>query len=59
MLELKLFSTWNEYFIEYFMLRIFGFKINLFNDCDTLFLYIHLGKRWWRFGQAGYMSWKD
>lgn len=32
------------------------FQFRWFTDCGEWFLYIHLGKRWWRFSGAGYMK---
>jgi hypothetical protein len=37
-----------------FITRLFQFR--WFTDCDEWFLYIHIGKRWWRFSGAGYMK---
>lgn len=41
-------------FILFFRSKYFQFK--LFTDCGEWFLYIHIGKRWWRFGSAGYLK---
>lgn len=32
------------------------FKFRWFTDCGHWFLYIHLGKKWCRFSDQGYMS---
>ena len=32
------------------------FQFRWFTDCGEWFLYIHLGKKWWRFSGAGYMK---
>jgi len=35
------------------------FQFRWFTDCREWFLYIHLGKRWWRFSGAGFMKSSD
>jgi hypothetical protein len=32
------------------------FSLKWFTDCGEWFVYIHIGKRWWRFSSAGYMK---
>lgn len=32
------------------------FQFRWFTDCGEWFLYINLGKRWWRFSGAGFLK---
>jgi len=41
----------------YFISKPFRFR--WFTDCGDWFLYIHCGKRYWRFSSAGYVSSKE
>ncbi len=41
-------------YILYLITKLFQFR--WFTDCGEWFLYIHLGKKWWRFSGAGYMK---
>jgi hypothetical protein len=51
----------HEGFRDYQGMYIFHLVTNYcqfrwFTDCGEWFLYIHIGKRWWRFSGAGYMK---
>jgi nuclear transport factor 2 (NTF2) superfamily protein len=41
---------------QYLILITKPFQFRWFTDCGEWFLYIHLGKRYWRFSGAGYMK---
>lgn len=43
---------------EIFELIAMYFQFRLFTDCGEWFLYIHLGKRWYRFSSAGFLKGK-
>lgn len=43
---------------KFLILRSRLFQFRWFTDCGYWFLYIHIGKRYWRFSDIGYLSGK-
>jgi len=41
---------------QYLFLKVGPFVINWFTDCGDWFIYVYLGKRYWRFSSAGFLS---
>lgn len=54
------FKILNKYYNgwKFLIVRSKWFQFRWFTDCGWWFLYIHLGKRYWRFSDAGYRSGK-
>ncbi len=51
-------KVWKRYDlgVDIFILVMKGFEVRLFTDYGEWFLYITIGKKWWRFSSAGFMK---
>lgn len=49
-------NSYQGVFIFHLVSKNKNFQFRWFTDCGEWFIYIHLGKRWWRFSGAGYLS---
>jgi hypothetical protein len=49
-------NSYQGKFYFYLVTRKGNFQFRWFTDCGDWFLYIHIGKNWWRFGSCGFLK---
>lgn len=49
-------NSYQGIFIIHLVSKNRNFQFRWFTDCGEWFLYIHLGKKWWRFSSAGFLK---